>query len=245
MAASGFEPDGQPGAQSGMAGAAAGPPTSPPSEPPPTPFERAARAGRRRRRRGLLVAVLGSLAVVAGTAALLSGRGSGSTAPGGVADGAGGVAPSAADAELVAVLGGIDAAELLMLGFDEAATAAIASADDEAAAAAGIAAAAASAAADLLEARTDLEVAGPAAPAEAVRVAYLPHLDAWVAYLEALAADPMDLGTEALVLRINATAEEFSVALEAALAGTDDPTVQKAGRLILERGFPAEDDADL
>lgn len=231
----------------------------PPTEPPPTPFERGPApatapapprapeptppARRARRRRRALVAVAVAVVLVVAGALVLSGR------TGGDADAGGGPAGAAAvDAALLALLGQVDASELTMLAFDEAAGAAFEGAETEDEALALVGAAAAAAVAELGERREVL--AGPldVTPAEEVRVAYLPHLDAWVAYLAAVAAEPDILfgaDTEPLILRINATAEVFVTALEGAVATGVGPEVAEAARDIIQRGFPDQEDADL
>lgn len=204
-----------------------------PGDPPPTPFERS-----RPRRRRWPVAVAIAAILVGGGAALVVATSDGGT----------GEAAASAEADLVGLLADVDAAELAMLAFDDDATEAFGTANDEEEALRGVAAAAEGAAAALGTIRTDLAEPRAAAPAESVRAAYLPHLDAWVAYLVAIAADPAVLAgpdAEALILRINATAGTFTAALEDVLAAGVGPDVEKAARLILDRGFPAQSDADL
>ncbi len=231
-------------------------PAAVPDGPPPTPYERGAApaaaptrgpaAPTRRRGRAVVIA-LAAVVLLGGGAALLADRATGPSGPD--AGGPAATAPDAeADAALLALLGAVDAAELGMLGFDEAAGEAFADAasEDEALRGAGVAAAAA--AADLMTARTGFAEPLPSAPAEAVRAAYLPHLDAWIAYLEAIAGDPQVLlgaASEPLLLRINATAGVFADALEGAVAAGVGPEVEAAARAILDRGFPDQDAADL
>ena len=240
---------------------------TPPDEPPPTPFERgrdgvaAATAGapatheapatpaapprRRRRGRALLLVAL-AVALVAAGAVLLDGRSDPAADAGPTAADA--AADADADAALLELLGTVDAAELAMLGFDEAAGTAFEEAASEDEVLVLLRAAAAKAVAALGAERAALDEPLDASPAEEVRVAYLPHLDAWVAYLEAVAEDPEVLfgsGQEALILRINATAGVFSAALEEAVAAGVGPEVEAAARAILDRGFPDQEDADL
>ena len=216
-----------------------------PSEPPPTPFERATATPRRRRGRGLAVAVA-AVALLAIGAALVTGR----WEPLGLAsDPDAAAAPDpAVDAALLAVLDMVDGAELAMLAFDDAAGDALADATSEEEALAGIATAAAAGAAELEALRPGLAAPSDMAPAEAVRAAYLPHLDAWITYMAAIAAAPttvFDATGEPLSLRINATAGVFAAALEEAVAAGVGPDVEEAARAILDRGFPDREDADL
>lgn len=78
----------------------------------------------------------------------------------------------------------------------------------------------------------------------AVRVAYLPHLDSWIDYLDALAQDPALLFTveaqQPFLLRINATAETFGDALEALIATEPSPAVVELAERILDEGFRSE-----
>jgi hypothetical protein len=239
---------------------------TPPDEPPPTPFERgregsgdaaagvpgplatpaAPRRGRRRGRVLLLVAL--AIALVAAGAVLLDGRSDPAADGGPTAAAADADADADADVALLELLETVDAAELAMLGFDEAAGAAFEEAASEDEVLVLLRAAAAKAVAALGSERDALDEPLDASPAEAVRVAYLPHLDAWVAYLEAVAEDPEVLfgsGQEAFILRINATAGVFSAALEEAVADGVGPEVEAAARAILDRGFPDQEDADL
>lgn len=169
---------------------------------------------------------------------MLAGRSA--TAPGGV--------DPAADAALLELLAAVDASELGMLAFDAAAEAAFEDATSEDQLRALVGTAAADAVAELRRGRVGLEGPLEVGAAEAVRAAYLPHLDAWIAYLAAVAEDPgtlFDPAQEALILRINATAGVFSAALEEAVTAGVGPEVEAAARAILDRGFPDQDDANL
>lgn len=228
-------------------GPAAGP-HPPPSEPPPTPFERRAAVpappAPPRRRRGAVLAAAAAVLLIAGGAALLTARED--AAP--PADDAAPATDAGVDAALLALLSDVDAGELAMLGFDEAAGEAFAAAGSEEEALRGVGAAAAAAVADLEDVRARIDAPRSVAPAETVRAAYLPHLDAWIAYLAAVAADPTVLAgedAEPLILRINATAGVFAAALEEVVAAGVGPDVAGAAAEILERGFPAEEDAQL
>jgi hypothetical protein len=250
----------------------------PPTEPPPTPYERGpaaapvagadpatpaaapgatpgsgpvpAPAPRRRRWRAVLV-VAAAVALVVTGAVLLTGWSDDAGAPAGTGatdPDADAVADPSTDAALLALLEAVDASELVMLGFDEAAGAAFADAASQDRALALVRSAAAEAVAELRRGRAGLvEPLGPAL-AEDVRAAYVPHLDAWVDYLAAIAEDPrvaLGEGSEPLILRINATAGVFAAALEGAVGAGVGPEVAEAARDILERGFPDQDDASL
>jgi hypothetical protein len=85
---------------------------------------------------------------------------------------------------------------------------------------------------------------------DAVREAYLPHLDSWVDYMAAVAERPELLfdgnDQQPFILLINATATTFREATEAMLAtGPGEDVVELAER-ILDRGFRGfEGEADL
>jgi len=221
--------------------------------PPPTPFERAAARRRGRRRRGLVAAVA-LVAVIAGAAALVragvvgdrSGGGAGvedPTAGGGATPG-----PDVEDQVLLDLLLAVDRAESAMLGFSDAVAAALGSATSREEGLRGVAAAATAAVGELEAERVGLDVTLRDAMAEDVRAAYLPHLDAWIVHIEAVAADPEEYfagGSDPAILRINATARVFALALAAALDAGVGPAAEELGRGILERGFPAQDDAQL
>lgn len=225
---------------------------APSDEPPPTPFERAADPGPapepRRRRLGRVLLVAAAVALVATGALLLDAR-TGPVADGGSTGAADATADATADAALLELLVAVDAAELVMLDFDAAARAAFEDATSEEEVLDLVTAAADAAVTELRSARDGFDDPLPDAAADDVRAAYLPHLDAWIAYLAAVAADPgVLLGAgeeEALILRINATAGVFVAALEDAVAAGVGGEVEAAARAIIERGFPDEEDADL
>ncbi len=257
-------------------GGPSGGPVPPPSEPPPTPYERAAgpadagdtatpRPPRRRGRRAAVATV--AILLVGAGAVLLIGRGADGPAakgdptavdpdadpdagadPDADADADAGQGDPAVDAALLAVLDDVDAGELAMLGFDDAAGAAFADAATEEEAVRGVGAAAGDAVAALGTVRDRIASPRPVPAAETVRAAYLPHLDAWIAYLAAVADDPAVLAgddAEPFILRINATAGVFAAALEEVVAAGVGPDVAAAATAILERGFPAQEDAQL
>ena len=74
-----------------------------------------------------------------------------------------------------------------------------------------------------------------------VRTAYLPHFDAWIDYLSALAERPellfADEEQQPFLLDINATAADFSDALEALLASDPVAEVAQLAERILDDGF--------
>jgi hypothetical protein len=110
-----------------------------------------------------------------------------------------------------------------------------------------IAAAAVDAAATLREIRTRIVPLAGDAVVDDVRAAYLPHLDSWVDYLEAVADEPdleIDRDRAApYTLVINATAREFRVATEEMLeTGPSDP-VRELAEAILDEGFRGFDEA--
>jgi hypothetical protein len=232
-----------------MVAAGADVPVDPP--PPPTPFER---AGARRRRwpvvvTALVLALGGAWLLRGGTLDLRVEAGLGAPAATDPGEDAGAdPGPQAEDAVLLALLRAIDRAEAAMLTFGADARAVLEGAPSRADGLSDVAAAAAVALATLEEERSDLEVPRPTGGPEDVRAAYLPHLDAWIAYLAAVAADPEELfagPSDPAILRINATARVFADALAAVLAAGVGPEAERLGRDILTEGFPAQEDADL
>lgn len=228
-----------------------------PELPPPSPFDRAsvppvaeavvapvpaavvasvAVPGPARRGRTALLVLLGVLiGFIAGLIAADH-----VTLPGGV-----GRDPSAVEAEgdagLVTLLELITRTEGEMLAFNEAVGDRISEADTEEVALAAIASAAAGAAERLVGLRPDLVEQDGLASIVAVRTAYLPHLDSWIGYLSALAERPEMLFTQdeqqPYLLAINATAADFSDALEDLLATDPAPGVVELAERILDDGF--------
>ena len=230
-----------------------------PSEPapPPTPFEReverevasdrrasddggvAAQRPRRGRRLRLLVSVLllGAVAVGGWLELRDEGWAEQRTAAG----------EQARDEALLALFEDIEQSEGTMLGFYDRLR-------DEFDPTMGtdevrgvIAAAAVDAAATLREIRTRIVPLAGDAVVDDVRAAYLPHLDSWVDYLEAVADEPdleIDRDRAApYTLVINATAREFRVATEEMLeTGPSDP-VRELAEAILDEGFRGFDEA--
>ena len=225
-----------------------------PDLPPPTPFERQViappvqppgerpaqppvRRDRRRRtfRIALLMLVAAGFGFVAGLAAPLT-----LTLPGGL-ESAPSVVGGGRDVGLVELLETVIRTEGEMLTFNDAVAELLGDVEDEETAFAGIASAAASASDELTELRpVVVEQRGHPAVDE-VRTAYLPHLDAWIDYLSALAERPellfADEEQQPFLLDINATAADFSDALEALLASDPVAEVAQLAERILDDGF--------
>jgi hypothetical protein len=142
---------------------------------------------------------------------------------------------------LVVLLEDIIGSEGIMLAFNDGVGASLREAQDEATALAAIAAAATEAAADLVAARPGIVERSGGGSVDDVRSAYLPHLDAWIDYLEALAERPVLLFSDGeqqpFLLLINSTAVDFSDALEAVLAQDLAPEVAELVERILDDGF--------
>ena len=94
---------------------------------------------------------------------------------------------------------------------------------------------------ELLEVRMRLEAPREDPRADAVRVSYLQHLDAWAEYLRALGQDPGLLADQARSaphdVAINATADDFARQLEEQLPDTVADSVRAFADTILDRGF--------
>jgi hypothetical protein len=220
--------------------------------PPPIPSERIAseritsseRPRRRPRGRLALVVLAASLvSFVAGVslADLVSVPGPGWRSAATVA--------SERDLALVALLEGIVASEGIMLAFNDDVAERLDGVTEEAVALAAIASAAADGADGLRTARPGLVEPSQDGVVDDVRTAYVPHLDAWIDYLAALAEEPRLLFTrdeqQPYLLMINATAEDFADALEDLLAGDPAPRVAELAERILDEGFRSERDADV
>jgi len=104
-----------------------------------------------------------------------------------------------------------------------------------------IAAAAVDAAATLRGIRTRIVPLAGDAVVDDVRAAYLPHLDSWVDYLEAVADEPdLEIDRERAApytLVINATAQAFRVATEVMLESGPSEAVRQLAEAILDEGF--------
>jgi hypothetical protein len=217
--------------------------------PPPTPFERIrateSPAPRRRPRGRTAVALLavagagvGLVAglVLTGALTLPFGGPSGSDAPDERA------APAAdGTAGLLALLDDISGSEGTMLAFNDEVADRLQGAVDEEVALAAVAAAASDAAADLVGKRPVIVGRPGGGALDDVRASYLPHLDAWIDYLQALAERPVLLFSggeqQPYLLLINATAVDFSEALELLLDSEPAPEVRERVERILDDGF--------
>lgn len=162
-----------------------------------------------------------------------------------------------ADRELARVLIAIDESELTMLTYDEELTEAFGSVGEDAdggvpdlegvlvlvSEAAGRGEAALATIAERLAepSREGGAQEGARESAEAVRAAYLPHLEAWRVHMARVAATPDVLlsedATEADTVEINVTADAFRRRLEEVLEGDVDPEVAAFAEAILDRGF--------
>jgi hypothetical protein len=85
-------------------------------------------------------------------------------------------------------------------------------------------------------------------PAEAVRVVYVEHLDAWANYMGAVEDDPGMLGSEdersRYILAINTSAGTFARTLEEELPADIAPEVEDFAEGILDRGFRIDFEPD-
>ena len=216
-------------------------------EPPPNPVESAPRAAdavdagpaspppRRSRPIGRAVVAVTALAAafVAGVFATEQGLGR--------ATGGGSTVADDDATAIVLLLEDVVRTEGVMLTFNDVVGEGLEGARAEEEALAIVARAAAAGAGGLEALRPIIVERDGGAPVEGVRTAYLPHLDAWVDYLAALAIDPTLLfdrdGQQPFILLINATADEFRISLETLLAeGTSDRAAALAER-ILDDGF--------
>ena len=217
-----------------------------PDLPPPTPFERPVTAPpgeppvrRDRRRRtfpiALLMLVAAGVGFVAGLAAPLT-----LTLPGGLVSGPS-VDGGERDVGLIELLETVIRTEGEMLTFNDAVAELLGDVQDDETAFAGIAAAAAFASDELTELRPVVVEQRGHPAVDDIRTAYLPHLDAWIDYLSALAERPRmlfaDEEQQPFLLDINATAADFSDALEALLASDPVAEVAQLAERILDDGF--------
>lgn len=241
-----------------------------PSGPPPTPFER-----RRRHRRRLVASMAAFALVVSGIVLVAVTRGLPQDAPDAAGDDGAATAPTpvpedeeggggdraselerpdldgldGADLALARVLVEVDESELVMLRYDDELFALFSSpdatAEDLGPLLADVSAAARRGEEALGEIALRLRDPLDDEAAEAVRAAYLPHLEAWRTSMANVAAQPSRLLVEgagdADTLDINVTADAFRRALEAVLAGDVDRDVATFGEGILDRGFRGAD----
>ncbi len=156
-------------------------------------------------------------------------------------------AEAAADEVLLeGLLTDVAASEGVMLRFNDVVEATLADAQDQAESDVlrAIAIAAAEGVGGLAALRPAFDAREGDERLAAVRIAYLPHLDSWIDYLDALAQDPALLFTvdtqQPFLLRINATAETFGGALEALVATGPSRAVLELAERILDEGFRSE-----
>jgi len=154
------------------------------------------------------------------------------------------------DRELAAVLATIDGAELRMIAFQDRAFLALRSdpegfGDD-------VSGEAADAAQDLIELREDLilharDSGGELEGIQVIRDTYRVHLEAWIAYAEAVRDDPVLIRPDNDQAApywddIGSTAEEFVQAVETALPGDAPDELKERAEFILDRGFRGGED---
>jgi hypothetical protein len=154
------------------------------------------------------------------------------------------------DRELAAVLATIDGAEVRMIAFQDRAFSALNS--DPEGFGDEVSGEAADAAQDLIELREDLvlhardggdELEG----IQVIRDTYRVHLEAWIAYAEAVRDDPVLVRPENDQAApywddIGSTAEEFVQAVETALPDDAPDELKERAEFILDRGFRGGED---
>lgn len=156
-----------------------------------------------------------------------------------------------ADAVFAELLGSVDEAELVMIGFQSEVADALATAgpDDLEDLNARLSDVAADRRVELIEVRDALDQATDDADAEAVRQAYLDHVDSWGEYMTAVESNPETLfgegGDGGYTVVINATADAFVRALEEQLPDNIDDEVADLARHILQRGFSGSAEAQV
>ena len=217
--------------------------------PPPAPGTRwdvgpdTASVARPRRRRGAAVLV-GVLVVVAAGGGFVGGLAASDriVVPEVLRDRA--VADAEREADMIGLLEDIIRTEGVMLAFNEEVAQELEGAQDEASARAAIAAAAARGAGGLSALRPLILERPAGGRVEGVRIVYVPHLDAWVEYLAALAERPellfADEEQQPYLLLINATAEDFGDVLEELVATGPTERVTELAERILDEGFRTE-----
>jgi hypothetical protein len=213
--------------------------------PPPTPFERegavtsASSRARRRRVTRVVAAVLLVGAVAAGGWLALRDGGPTAQRPGG--------ADQDRDAALLTLFVEIEQSERAMLDYYDRLREEL---DDPRLSREQvleiIGDAAAEAVERLRETRSRIVPLAGDALVDDVRAAYLPHLDSWVDYLDAVVEEPgletdRELATP-FTLVINATARAFRVATEEMLATDPSEEVRSLAETILDEGFRGFDD---
>jgi len=221
--------------------------------PPPTPFEReVAGDGRaigapgvapQRPRRGRRIALLATVLLVAAVAV----GGWLELRDGGWAEQRSAAGERSRDEALLTLFEDIERSEGTMLGYYDRLREELDPTMGPDAVRRVIAAAAVDAAGSLREIRARIVPLTGDAVVDDVRAAYLPHLDSWVDYLEAVADEPeleIDRDRAApYTLVINATAREFRVATEAMLETGPSEAVRELAEAILDEGFRGFDEA--
>lgn len=155
------------------------------------------------------------------------------------------------DADFATLLNGVEASERVMLRFQRelAQSAGLGDPDDLAPFFAAVRVVAEAEARRLSDARADLEAPLDTDGAETVRAIYLDHLDAWLNLMRAAADDPTLFGpagdTGRFDVAINATAVDFSRALEAELPADADDEIVRFAQDLLDRGFRFDRDAQV
>ena len=155
-----------------------------------------------------------------------------------------GVADAEREADLIGLLEDIIRTEGVMLAFNDELALRLEGVQDETAVRTLIATAAAEGVGGLTALRPSILQRPAGGRVEGVRVAYVPHLDAWIDYLAALAEQPellfSDDEQQPYLLLINATAEDFGDVLgELVASGATDRVTELAER-ILDEGFRSE-----
>lgn len=154
------------------------------------------------------------------------------------------VADAEREADLIGLLEDVVRTEQVMLAFNDALALRLEGVQDEATAQLLIATAAAEGVGGLTALRPFIMERPAGGRVEGVRVAYAPHLEAWIDYLAALAERPgllfSDDEQQPYLLLINVTAEDFGDVLEELLVtGATDRVAELAER-ILDDGFRSE-----
>lgn len=134
----------------------------------------------------------------------------------------------------------IDASERAMIGFQTGLADAFIDADQTMEA---IQQSAAATQETLGELRLRLQRTQSDPAAAETRDRYVVHLDAWVAWLEYIEANPLSVLSEnpRFTVPVNATGDAFVRALEAMLADDVHEDVRRIGEAIVARGFPGPD----
>lgn len=148
------------------------------------------------------------------------------------------------EADMIGLLEDVIRTERVMLAFNDELARRLEGVQDEQTAWGLVAGAAAEGVGGLTALRPFILERAAGGRVEGVRTAYVPHLDAWIDYLAALAERPELLFTDEeqqpYLLLINATAEDFGDALEELLATGATAEVAALAEGILDDGFRSE-----